>query len=96
MTALRMSPCFTRSKSWQQRLRSIPGRVRPKENRIGICGENRVGGKNRRGIELTSIKDNVMHFDTTDYAKPDGSCCPSIKGTTTFTLAGRKLIEKRR
>jgi hypothetical protein len=54
-----------------------------------------VGGKNRRSIDLSSIKANVMYFDTTDYATGDGSCCPSIKGTTTFTLTGRKLIEKR-
>ena len=55
-----------------------------------------VGGKNHRGMELTSIKNNIMHFDTTGYADRDPSCCPSIKGTTTFTLTGRKLIEKRR
>lgn len=55
-----------------------------------------VGGKNHRSIDLSSIKNNVMYFDTTDYAAQDGSCCPSIKGTTTFTLTGRKLIEKRR
>jgi hypothetical protein len=54
-----------------------------------------VGGKNRRSIDLSSIKANVMYFDTTDYATGDGSCCPSIKGTTTFTLTGRNLIEKR-
>jgi hypothetical protein len=55
-----------------------------------------VGGKNRRGMELTSIKDNVMHFETTGYADRDPSCCPSIKGTASFTLTGRKLIEKHR
>ena len=55
-----------------------------------------VGGKNRRGMELTSIKDNVIYFDTTGYADRDPSCCPSIKGTTSFTLVGNKLVEKRR
>jgi len=55
-----------------------------------------AGGKNRRSIDLTSIKDNVMYFDTTGYADGDGSCCPSIKGKTSFKLTGRKLVEKRR
>lgn len=55
-----------------------------------------VGGKNHRGMELTSIKDNVMYFDTMDYAARDPSCCPSIKGTTRFTLVGNRLVEKRR
>lgn len=54
-----------------------------------------VGGKNRRSMELTSIKDNVLNFDTTGYTDRDPSCCPSLKGTTTFTLSGNKLIEKR-
>ena len=53
-----------------------------------------VGGKNRRGMDFTSIKDNVMYFETTGYAARDPSCCPSIKGSTTFTLVGAKLIEK--
>lgn len=55
-----------------------------------------VGGKNHRGMDFTSIKDNVMYFETTGYADRDPSCCPSIKGTTTFTLVGNKLVEKRR
>jgi len=55
-----------------------------------------VGGKNHRGMDFTSIKDNVMHFETTGYADRDPSCCPSIKGTTTFALVGAKLVEKRR
>lgn len=54
-----------------------------------------VGGKNRRGMDFTSIKDNVMYFETSGYADRDPSCCPSIKGTTTFTLVGARLIEKR-
>jgi hypothetical protein len=67
-----------------------------KKTGLVFAASTPVGGKNRRFIEITSIKDNVMYFDITDYAAQDGSCCPSIKGTTTFMLAGRKLIEKRR
>ena len=54
-----------------------------------------VGGKNRREIELTSIKDNVIFFSTTAYGPRDPSCCPTIKGKTKFVLAGKKLSERR-
>jgi len=54
-----------------------------------------VGGKNRREIELTSIKDNVIFFNTTAYGPRDPSCCPTIKGKTKFVLAGKKLSERR-
>ncbi len=67
-----------------------------KKTGLVFAARTPVGGKNRRGMELISIKDNVMHFETTGYADRDPSCCPSIKGTTTFTLTGRKLTEKRR
>jgi hypothetical protein len=67
-----------------------------KKTGLVFAARTPVGGKNRRSIDLTSIKNNVMYFDTAGYAESDGSCCPSIKGTTSFTLAGRKLIEKRR
>ena len=67
-----------------------------KKTGLVFAAKTPIGGKNHRGIELTSIKDNVMHFDTTGYTDRDPSCCPSLKGTTTFKLAGNKLIEKRR
>jgi hypothetical protein len=67
-----------------------------KKTGLVFAAKTPVGGKNHRGMELTSIKDNVMHFDTTGYADRDPSCCPSIKGTTTFTLTRRKLTEKHR
>lgn len=54
-----------------------------------------VGGKNRRAIELTSVKDNTMFFDTTAYGPRDPSCCPTIKGHTQFVLTGKQLVEKR-
>ena len=53
-----------------------------------------VGGKNRREIEITSIKDNAMLFDTTAYGPRDPSCCPTIKGHTKYVLVGNKLVEK--
>ena len=66
-----------------------------KKTGLVFAARTPVGGKNRRGMELTSIKDNVIYFDTTGYADRDPSCCPSVKGTTTFTLVRNKLIEKR-
>lgn len=66
-----------------------------KKTGLVFAARTPIGGKNRRSIEFSSIEANVMHFDTTGYAKSDGSCCPSIKGTTTFRLTGGKLIEKR-
>lgn len=54
-----------------------------------------VGGKNRLAIEITSIKDNAMFFDTTAYGPRDPSCCPTIKGHTKFVLTGKQLAEKR-
>jgi len=67
-----------------------------KKTGLVFAARTSVGGKNRRGMELTSIKDNVIYFDTTGYAERDPSCCPSVKGKTTFTLVGKKLVEKRR
>ena len=67
-----------------------------KKTGLVFAARTPAGGKNRRTIDLTSIKDNVMYFDTTGYTDRDPSCCPSLKGKTSFTLTGRKLIEKRR
>ena len=52
-----------------------------------------VGGKNRRSMDLISIKDNVVFLDTAAYAKRDPSCCPTIKGKTRYALVRNKLAE---
>jgi len=67
-----------------------------RKGRLVYAAHAPVGGKNRRAIELTSIEDNQMFFDTTGYAKRDPSCCPTIKGRTRYVLAGKKLTEMRR
>ena len=54
-----------------------------------------AGGKSRRAIEITSIKDNAMLFETTGYGPRDPSCCPTLKGKTRYVLVGAKLVEKR-
>jgi hypothetical protein len=67
-----------------------------RKGRLVYAAHTPVGGKNRRAMELTSIKDNLMFLDTTGYGKRDPSCCPTIKGTTRYALVGNKLTEMRR
>lgn len=66
-----------------------------KNGKLAYSARAAVGGKSRRAIEITSIKDNAMFFDTTAYGPRDPSCCPTIKGRTKYVLVGRRLTEKR-
>jgi hypothetical protein len=66
-----------------------------KNGKLVFAARQVVGGKNRREIEITSIKDHAIYFDTTAYGPRDPSCCPTIKGHTKYVLAGSRLIEKR-
>jgi hypothetical protein len=54
-----------------------------------------VGGKNHRDVDLTSITNGLINLATVNYAPKDPSCCPTIKGRTTYALVGRALREKR-
>jgi hypothetical protein len=54
-----------------------------------------IGGKNHREVELVSIEDGQIKLNTVDYGPKDPSCCPTIKGTTSYSLVGRQLKEKR-
>lgn len=67
-----------------------------RNGRLVYAAHAPVGGKTRRSIELTSIRDNVILLDTTAYAKRDPSCCPTIKGRTRYALVGSKLTEMQR
>lgn len=66
-----------------------------KNGKLVFSARAAVGGKNRRAIEITSIKNNAMLFETTAYGPRDASCCPTVKGKTKYVLAGAKLFEKR-
>src|SRR5215813_4086354 len=66
-----------------------------KNGKLTFAARQAVGGKNRRAMEITSIKNNAMLFETTAYGPRDPSCCPTIKGHTRFVLTGNRLIEKR-
>ena len=67
-----------------------------RKGRLVYAVHTPVGGKNRRSMELTSITENSILFDTTGYGKRDPSCCPTIKGRTRYVLVGNKLTETRR
>jgi len=54
-----------------------------------------VGGKSTRGVELTSVENNSILLDTLNYGPKDASCCPSVKGTTSYVLLGGRLREQR-
>ena len=66
------------------------------KGRLVYAANTPVGGKGHRAMELTSIKGNVMFFETTAYAKRDPACCPTIKGRTRYALVGKKLTEMSR
>lgn len=54
-----------------------------------------VGGKLRRDVELTVVFENAIQLATLNYAPNDGACCPSLKGTTKYILAGKILREQK-
>ena len=54
-----------------------------------------VGGKSTRSVELTSVENNSILLDTLNYGPKDASCCPSVKGTTSYVLLGGRLREQR-
>jgi hypothetical protein len=66
-----------------------------KNGKLMFAARAAAGGKNRRAIEITSIKNNAMLFDTTAYGPRDPSCCPTLKGHTKYVLVGNRLVEKR-
>ena len=66
-----------------------------KNNTLVFAARAAVGGKNHRDMEITSIQNNAMLFNTTSYGPRDPSCCPTIKGSTKYVLGGNRLIEKR-
>ena len=52
-----------------------------------------VGGKLNRDVELESIKNNVIRFNTLSYRATDPASTPSRKGTARFVLIKRRLKE---
>lgn len=54
-----------------------------------------VGSKSYRDVELDSITNDVINLTTMTYGKNDPSCCPSVKGSARYQLAGGKLAAMR-
>ena len=52
--------------------------VRSKGKLVAVARAE-VGGKGNRSLELKSIEDNTIHFETLNYGPNDPSCCPSEK-----------------
>src|SRR5258705_4428554 len=63
---------------------------------LTYAAECSVGGKNRREAELRSIANGLINLNTVEYGPNDQSCCPTIKGTTRYTLDAGRLNETRR
>jgi hypothetical protein len=55
-----------------------------------------VGGKSTRGVELKAVGNNSILLVTLNYGPKDASCCPSVKGTTSYVLSAGSLLEMRR
>jgi hypothetical protein len=64
-------------------------------NRLIPVTRTEVGGKSRRGVDLRSVDRKVITLDTISYAPQDPSCCPTIRGTTSYVLHGEVLREQR-
>lgn len=52
-----------------------------------------IGGKNQRVVELASVRNGRINFDTLDYLPADASCCPSKKGKIQIILVKNNLKE---
>jgi len=55
-----------------------------------------VGGKAARSVELKSVEDNAILLKTMSYTPNDAQCCPSVKGETSYVLAGTRLREQKK
>ena len=43
-------------------------------------------------IDNVIVRENVIHFESTEYADSDPRCCPSLKKQTTFKIDNNKLV----
>ena len=55
-----------------------------------------AGGKLYRAVELEAVDAHQIVLKTTRYADKDPACCPTMAGSTSYRLAGGKLVEARR
>jgi hypothetical protein len=55
-----------------------------------------VGSNGDRFVDLKSIENNTIHFETLGNGPEDPACCPSEKGESDYALAGNALKEHRK
>lgn len=67
-----------------------------RKGKLSALTHTAVGGKSTRGIELKAVENNSIVLDTLNYGPKDASCCPSVKGTTTYVLSAGTLREMKR
>ena len=53
----------------------------------------RVGGKGYRSVSLNLVAPKLVKFIVSFYGENDPTCCPSIKGKTSFSYASGELKE---
>ena len=63
------------------------------KGRLVPVAHTAVGGKSYRAVELRSTTNDVILFDTLNYAAKDAACCPSKKGAARYALVNRRLKE---
>src|SRR5262245_14125110 len=66
-----------------------------RKGKLVVIAHTAVGGKSWRSVELSSVDDQRVQLATLSYAPKDASCCPSIKGTTSYALVGQTLRERK-
>jgi len=66
-----------------------------RKNQLVPIAHTAVGGKSYRSIELNSVDKERINLDTLSYGPKDASCCPSVKGTTSYALLGKKFHEQK-
>lgn len=55
-------------------------------------GKNHLPSGSLPVIDKVSVHENVIRFQSTEYADDAPRCCPSLKKETTFKIEGNKLV----
>ncbi len=54
---------------------------------------DRVGGKGYRSVDLNGIANGGIKLNVLYYSPYDGLCCPSVPGTSLYSITGNSLRE---
>jgi len=67
--------------------------IRSRDGRLRYVTQQVVGGKLLRIVELESVKDGKINFQTSEYLPTDAACCPSGKGHALIVFKRGRLKE---